>query len=1095
MENRNTIYYFEQPEIWNSEISPYQKQVLKDILNIIPLDVKSVLDVGCGNGLITNILAQNYNVVGFDRSIEALKSVQCETVVGDITNMPFEDNSFDLVMANDVIEHLNQKDRYKGLMECSRVASKYVIITVPFMEDLNLGTTKCGGCGSYYHVNHHLDSFNLEETRELLNSFNYKNVLQVLSGDTWNGEPAEVVYLKRLLDLEFAHFEGSICPECGSKEIAKNTEDEAIKFSVDKFSSKVILDDPTKFNVANTLKTECISLFVKDKQTPQLRRVFNETNQFGYVEKNGKATPLEYDNANSGYIDFANVKRYQKSFIPKFSTLPYFLCESSSDVGVYVDLEHSVKFGFFCGETTNEFISLHLSGYAKENCTVVLTVFDDYNSYHLPVEKNISTGSFFIEFKFEDIRPSIYGYLFELRALKGNLELSNAELSNVETRKIKLFKNSSEIDYFRIESKYNILSSVSNEVGGYIAHHDWLNDISILNKYDNVKYRLFGFSSSKKKHLPELFFDFYKKKSAMTDGDQTSLEFLEKINGLTQENARVSMENNRISEENNRLSVEIQRIVNENKRATTVNEKLMVEIEEKTQENNRLKEKNQILKNKNDQLEISIIDEANSLRQENLRLKSELESIKNFPFLKKVVLKLGKGTFESFEDYKNAVMNLAKPSIIDQSWNEVKKGKKSFVMICHDQQIDRRIIQQAHALMGEGWVGKIVALSFDSEDKLDLYDGVPIHRIGLNRIIPDCPVYWKYQKRTWKIKLFGRMTNVLNKINWNWYKANLLLKYQCKSVYYPLPFDNAFYEAAKNYQAELIVTHDLPALKAGRILADMWDAKLVYDAHELYSEQKVFSPTQRMIMDEYEKEHSKRCDAVITVSDSFGTVIKEKNGIPSFNVILNAVESKPLGGKRLRLLHDKLNLPYEHKIVLFQGGRAPNRNLETLVKGFTLTKQDNVHLVFLGPSDEELEKKLRSYAKHLLDKRIHFLDSVPQAELLKYTNSADIGVIPYASVDLNTKYCMPNKMFEYIQAGLPILANDLVEVHKIISSLGGGGIITKLNNPKEVADAINTMLLRDLEDDRSKLMAVRSRFSWEIEEGKYNDIIKKVMGE
>jgi hypothetical protein len=164
-----------------------------------------------------------------------------------------------------------------------------------------------------------------------------------------------------------------------------------------------------------------------------------------------------------------------------------------------------------------------------------------------------------------------------------------------------------------------------------------------------------------------------------------------------------------------------------------------------------------------------------------------------------------------------------------------------------------------------------------------------------------------------------------------------------------------------------------------------------------------------------------------------------------------------------------------------------------LVTGFLLANLANVHLVFLGPSMPVVLAELRKRAGKEVGRHIHFLEPVPQDVLLDWTTSADFGVIPYPPVDLNTRYCMPNKLFEYIQAELPVLANDLHEVGRIMGELGGGGLTRDLNTPEGMAAGLQSMLTRDLEADRRILADAKHRFSWSNERIQFLRIVNGIM--
>jgi glycosyltransferase involved in cell wall biosynthesis len=430
------------------------------------------------------------------------------------------------------------------------------------------------------------------------------------------------------------------------------------------------------------------------------------------------------------------------------------------------------------------------------------------------------------------------------------------------------------------------------------------------------------------------------------------------------------------------------------------------------------------------------------------------------------------------------MLALARPDASFAEWWEHRKGKPSFLMICHDQTIDRRIVQQAVALQRTGWAGLIIGLSSDQEDIIEQADGVPVHKVGLKHIVPDCPVYWRMQNRARLISNFGRLVAFFSNRNFSHYLRGLKRYYQSSDVYHPLPFDQCFYDAGSLYQSDMVVAHDLPALKAAAALSREWKARLVYDAHELYAEQEVFSPVHKRILEEREKEFLPKCDLVMTVSHSLADAMHSRYGIAVPEVIRN-VTSAGLAGE-VAGLRRSLRLPPDARIALYQGGVTRRRNLDVLLEGFLLLKDEKTHLVFLGPTEEPMLDKLRDLAGGLLGRRVHFHRAVPPGELLAWTTSADFGIVPYAPCDLNTKYCLPNKLFEYIQAGLPFVANeDLVEVGRLLKELGGGGLSGPMRTPAATAQSLEAMSRRDLGADRAFLSAARGRYSWDREKERY----------
>ena len=102
----------------------------KNILNLIPKDVKNIIDIGCGNGLITNILHEKgFDVLGVDRSENALKFVKSHILKSNCDSIQVKDKSFDLVLSSELLEHLEDDVFKKTLNEIDRISSKYILIS------------------------------------------------------------------------------------------------------------------------------------------------------------------------------------------------------------------------------------------------------------------------------------------------------------------------------------------------------------------------------------------------------------------------------------------------------------------------------------------------------------------------------------------------------------------------------------------------------------------------------------------------------------------------------------------------------------------------------------------------------------------------------------------------------------------------------------------------------------------------------------------------------------------------------------------------------------------------------------------------------
>ncbi len=194
-------------------ISAQEEQRINETVRSIPEGVSSILDVGCGDGRITNRLSDRYSVVGVDTSAEALRHVLAEHVLGNIDALPFPASSFDLVLCCEVLEHLPDDVYAKALSELERVAREYLLITVPNAEDLRRSEVRCPSCNCVFNANRHLRSFRSEGMACLFGQFRLLASRTILPR---RNRPFFLVKTARLIGISPAFFPpSSICPQCG----------------------------------------------------------------------------------------------------------------------------------------------------------------------------------------------------------------------------------------------------------------------------------------------------------------------------------------------------------------------------------------------------------------------------------------------------------------------------------------------------------------------------------------------------------------------------------------------------------------------------------------------------------------------------------------------------------------------------------------------------------------------------------------------------------------------------------------------------------------------------------------------------------------
>jgi glycosyltransferase involved in cell wall biosynthesis len=290
--------------------------------------------------------------------------------------------------------------------------------------------------------------------------------------------------------------------------------------------------------------------------------------------------------------------------------------------------------------------------------------------------------------------------------------------------------------------------------------------------------------------------------------------------------------------------------------------------------------------------------------------------------------------------------------------------------------------------------------------------------------------------------------------------------------------------------ADIYHAHDLNTLPVAYWAVRRYGGKLLYDSHELYTETSNLSRTERAVSRLFESFLIRRCSAVITVNSSIAEELAARYGISRPAVVMNC-PIQPNYVSENDILRAKLGLQKEDLLVLYQGGFSPHRGLENLIAAIAMLPQARLVMMGWGRLEEDL--RALADAMGLLGKRIFFLPPVPQDELLLWTASADVGVIPYRNVGLNNYYSLPNKLFEYIAAGIPVVASDFPELRRVIEEFKVGCTFNP-DDPKDIARAINWILedeqrLVELKANARKAAAV---LNWDNEEKKLLAIYKRL---
>jgi glycosyltransferase involved in cell wall biosynthesis len=285
--------------------------------------------------------------------------------------------------------------------------------------------------------------------------------------------------------------------------------------------------------------------------------------------------------------------------------------------------------------------------------------------------------------------------------------------------------------------------------------------------------------------------------------------------------------------------------------------------------------------------------------------------------------------------------------------------------------------------------------------------------------------------------------------------------------------------------ADVYQSHDLNTLPLGASAARRAGVPLVYDSHEIFIERQMISPMERRLWRRIEQRLIGRADRVITVCDPIAEELSRRYRIETPMVLLNCPdlpEHRPEASpERLR---EKAQLVGSNEpIVLYQGMIQPERGLEHLVEAAKQLKRGAVVMMGSGRSMSKLQETID--AENLGD-RVRLTGPVPPEELLSYTAGATIGVAPIDGKSLNSYWISPNKLFEYLAAGLPVVATRMPVMEKVVEE-HEVGLLCDPGDADGLADAINRLLEdRELyERLRRNAIEASKLFNWQQESKKF----------
>ncbi|MBN1791096.1 MAG: glycosyltransferase [Bacteroidales bacterium] len=286
-------------------------------------------------------------------------------------------------------------------------------------------------------------------------------------------------------------------------------------------------------------------------------------------------------------------------------------------------------------------------------------------------------------------------------------------------------------------------------------------------------------------------------------------------------------------------------------------------------------------------------------------------------------------------------------------------------------------------------------------------------------------------------------------------------------------------------KSDILVANDLDTLPAVFLVSRLRKLPVVYDSHEYFTEvpeligrkcvKRIWEAVEALILPHLKYSY--------TVSASVAGEYHRKYGI-SMQVIRNLPFRTENPQPQFSLKKNNESL------IIYQGSLNMGRGLETMIRAMQHIENAVLYIVGKGDIENRLKELTRSLA---LDEKICFTGLVPASELSHYTLQADLGISLEEKLGLNYYYALPNKLFDYIQARIPVLVTDLPEMKAVVQHYRIGKVIST-HDPYELSLIITEMLADHVRQQtwKSNLEAAARELCWEKEEGVLLDLFRSI---
>ncbi len=342
------------------------------------------------------------------------------------------------------------------------------------------------------------------------------------------------------------------------------------------------------------------------------------------------------------------------------------------------------------------------------------------------------------------------------------------------------------------------------------------------------------------------------------------------------------------------------------------------------------------------------------------------------------------------------------------------------------------------------------------------------------------------RKTGFEVKVIGRKLKNSKELEPQIYETERIKLFFEKKIFFYAEYNLRMFFKLLFSRCDILLSNDLDTLTANFLVSKIRNKILIYDSHEYFTEVPELQERNfvKKIWTKIEKFILPKINFSYTVCQSIADEYRKKYGIA-----MNVIRNLPYFNNE----NSQKNFISNKKIILYQGVLNKGRGLELMLE--TMKFIENAIFVIIG--DGDIAEKLKNIVnENFLQEKVLFLGKIPFSKLRSYTLAAEIGISLEENLGLNYYFALPNKIFDYIAAKIPVLVSDLPEMKRIIENFNVG-MVAKSRKPQELAAQINEMLfnneLRNIWEKNLNLAA--AELCWEKEEQKLLSIFNFLKNE